>query len=116
MVRKNRTWKKVERTDRFTLCLALAEPRTFSVRLRQGPGKCWSLTFVASNVDVALREAPFVAGLETRTVREGVGITLNEAFVAALDHTRRRPRSRRDWESSVVRFAKWLARNHHECA
>ena len=116
MARKNRTWKMVEKTDRLTHYQAQEEPETFSVRLRHGPRKYQSLTFVAPSVETAVREAPFVAGLETRAVQEGTGITLDEAFADALNHTRRRERSRQDWHNSVVRFAKWLEKSHPACA
>ena len=110
-----KTWRKIAKTERFSLFQSTTDPRTFEVSWRKSSGY-GRRRFQAPGVGPALERAPVVCGL---VVSEGSGpkkFTLARAFQTALDHASRGPKATQDWLYFVERFLRWLTGTHPACS
>lgn len=114
---KDRTWKRILKTERLSLYQAAGEPETFSVRWRKdvSDGEQRSRygyrVFSAPTVGEAIRFAPFVCGFEQQP-KANKPIPLVDAFDTAVKASRRGARAQYDWDRAVELFSDWLVEHH----
>jgi integrase len=109
-------WRKVARTDRFSLFQSIAQPHQFEVSWKKSEGGFGRRRFSAASIDAALEEAPQRAGLVFVLPQDDLGPTVADAFAETLGLTNRNDRSRADWLREQLRFMTWLADHYPECS
>ena len=113
--RKQAEWKKVMRTEAFSVYQNRSQGRRFRINWNDHAGLRRRYRLWANSVEDAAEKArDLIAGhdpeeMVVEATAERDGLLVVEAFEKALAAARRNERSRRDWQRDQNRFIKWLA-------
>lgn len=117
--KKKKKWRKVARTERFSLFQSTTDSRQFEISWKKSNGSYGRRRFIADSIESALAKAEPVdepIRLIPSPAPAQQGATIAEAFAQTLSFTKRGKLSRGDWQRRQLNFMKWLAKRHPSCS